>query len=497
MLIQPTIAPRFYTPARAAATPQEPPVKQQTNFGGNRVWESHLYQPGTDAEVLEILERHKNGHVRPMGSKHSWSDVAVSDDVTLDMSRFNKVEVLQGEDGESFARIGGGARLQDICDTLHATSDQTMPTLGAIKRQTISGAISTGTHGSGRQSLSHYVTRVKVAAYDKTTGQPKIFEYTSGDELKAARCGLGCTGVILEVDMKTRPKYLVEEKVVHHKTLDDVLARYPDRPLTQFTMTPYRWDFTAWERQAVPNRELSLKEKVKAQLFRAYNTAGVDVMFHLLLKGSLMIGDSAVKNLMKLSPHLVVSNVERVDDAEKVLTLGHHYFRHEEMELFVPESKLKGATELIKAATEVFSGESKTVPPAVEKQLREAGTYDELMANHGTYTQHYPFFFRKVMPEDTLISMASSAREPYFSISVFTYNPPEDRGNYGKFCSFLARTLNDRTGARLHWGKHFPLGQTEMAQAYPNMDRFKEICQATDPNGVFRNQYTDRVLGLG
>lgn len=474
----------------------EAPRVRQTNFGGNQTWESRRYQPATEQEALDILARHDREKIRPMGSKHSWSDIAVSPEVTLEMNRLNRVETFE-KDGETYARVGAGCKLQDLLDQLHATTDRTMPTLGAIKRQTISGAISTGTHGSGRQSLSHFVTAVRVAAYDPATGQPKIYEYRGGDELKAARCGLGCTGVILSVELKTAPKYKVAEKVVRHNTLDQVLGRYQDRPLTQFTLTPYRWDYMAWERAPVQDRELSLTEKVKANLFRLYNTVGVDVMFHLGLKGSLLLGTGAVKNLMKIFPHLVVKNVERVDDAEKVLTLGHHYFRHEEMEMFVPESKLADSVEVLKCATEVFAGENKPIPPDVEKKLRKLGLYDELMKNRGTYAQHYPFFFRRVMPEDTLISMASSAQEPYYSISVFTYNAPGDRQNYGIFCSFLARCLNKMATARLHWGKHFPLGQAEMAPAYPELEKFRQICQRTDPNGVFRNDYTQRVLGLG
>lgn len=50
--------------------------------------------------------------------------------------------------------------------------------------------------------------------------------------------------------------------------------------------------------------------------------------------------------------------------------------------------------------------------------------------------------------------------------------------------------------ARLHWGKHFPLNAADVARAYPDLDTFKQLCRASDPNGVFRNSYSERVLGL-
>ncbi len=481
------------TPAVDASRPAD--IRPQVNFGGNHTWQSRCYQPASEHEVLDILERHSQGHIRAMGSKHSWSDVAACSDVSLDMSKLNHVHVYT-KDGETFVRVGAGCRMQRLLDQLHATSDRTLPTLGAIKGQTISGAISTGTHGSGKQSLSHFVVGIRLAAYDMTTGKPQVFEYRDGDELKAARCGLGCMGVILSVDLATVAKYQVEETVVRYERLDHVLHRFQDYPLTQFVLIPYRWDYLAFERRPLENNERSLGQRIGALLFRLYNTVWVDVLFHLSLKGSLSAGSWAVKSLMNMAPRLLIKGLPRVDDAEGVLTLGHHYFRHEEMEMFVPEPRLEEAVDLLRSATEAFSGRDTPVPAGIETKLRALGLYDELVRNRGTYTHHYPFLFRRVLPEDTLISMASSAQEPFYSISVFTYNKPGNRKAYYAFCLWLARCMNGLVGVRLHWGKYFPLGAAETARAYPHLETFKRICANIDPNGVFRNDFTQRILGL-
>lgn len=252
----------------------------------------------------------------------------------------------------------------------------------------------------------------------------------------------------------------------------------------------------AFERKPLAGRSLSLSEGIKARLFRFYHTVWVDVLFHLSLKGSLMAGSWAVKFFLKLGPHFLVKGVQWLDDAEKVLTMGHHYFRHEEMELFVPESRLQEAVDVLRCATEVFADEDQPVPVEIATKLRALGLYDELLRNRGTYTQHYLFFFRRLLPEDTLISMASAAEVPSYSLSVFTYNRPGHRKEYYTFCSWLARCMTGFVGARLHWGKHFPLGAAETARAYPHLETFKQICRNTDPGGVFRNDYTERVLGF-
>jgi FAD/FMN-containing dehydrogenase len=465
-----------------------------TNFGGNQTWRARCYQPRNEADVLAILARHRTGRVRVLGAGHSWSDVAVSSDVVLDMSGFSDVATFT-KDGEIFARLGAGCRLQDVLDRLHATTERTLPTIGAITRQTVSGAISTGTHGSGRESLSHFVAGVRVAAYD-ASGAPAIFDYESGDELRASCCALGCMGVILSLDLRTVPKYQVEETMRSHETLDQVLGRIPDHPLTQFMLVPYRWDYVAWERSAGEQRALATGERLKAQAFRVSNTMSVDLMFHLFLKVSILLGPTAVKTLLKLVPHLLIKNVVRRDEAEHVLTLGHHYFRHEEMELFVPESRLREAVEVLRCATEIFAGDAAAASEAVATKLSLHNLYGELIRHTGSHVQQYPFFFRRVLPEDTLISMASGVTEPMYSISVFTYLRPEARAPYYAFCLWLARCMNRLFGARLHWGKHFPLSEADIASGYPSLATFKELCQRTDPNGVFRNGYTQRVLGL-
>jgi hypothetical protein len=461
-----------------------------TNFGGNQTWRSRTHRPGSDQEVLGILQRHAHEQIRPMGSAHSWSNIAACAGVSLDMAAFDEVHAHE-TGGEKRVRVGAGCTLQRLLERLHAAGDQTLPTLGVIKRQTIAGAISTGTHGSGRQSLSHFVAGARVAAYDGA-GQPQIFEYRDGDALRAVRCGLACTGIILSVDLRTVPKYRVEEKLVLHKTLGEVLGRYADWPLTQFSLLPYGWDYLVFERRQLHAGPIGYK----ALLFRWYNAVWVDRFIHQCIRLSAWLGSRAVKALLRTAPWFLIKGVSRIDDAEQVLTMGHDLFRHEEMELFVPESRLTDVVEILRVAIEVFAGGDAPVSAPIEAKLRALGLYDELLRLRGSYTLHYPLFFRRVLADDTLISMTASTTEPYYSVGVFSYFPPQKRNAYYAFCGWLARCMFALAGARLHWGKNFPLGFAETARMYPRMEAFRQFCVQRDPAGVFRNTYTERVLGL-
>lgn len=411
------------------------------------------------------------------------------------MSRFNTV-VPFVEGDRSYVRVGAGCTLQMLLDRLHSASNQTLPTLGAIKKQTISGAISTGTHGSGHQSLSHFVTAVRVAAYDAASGEPTIIEHRGGDELRAARCGLGCMGVIVSVEIRTVPKYNVTEVVRVRSTLDEILRVYADRPLTQFIWTPHHWKWVSFERVSTERSTTTLATRLKALAFRAHGRLVVDILLHLGIKTSQLMGGWAVRGLLRAAPYLVIRNVVRVDDAEHVLTTGHYYFRHEEMELFVAESKLPEVTEFLRCAIAIFAGGRDPVPVAIAAKLDAVGMFDELTRHRGTYLHHYPLFFRRVLGEETLISMGASLKEPSYSISIFTFSQAAHRQPYYAFCSFLAHSLNRIAAARIHWGKHFPLQYADIAPLYPELEMFRALCRRSDPGGVLRNRYTERVLAL-
>ena len=470
-------------------------LHREVNFGGNVTWQTRRYRPSDEAELLQILQRHSRETIRALGSKHSWSDIAAGAAVSLDMSSFDQMTPFTAG-GRSFVRVGAGVTIQALLDRLHASTDQTLPTLGAIKKQTISGAISTGTHGSGRESISHFVSKVRLAAYDSSTLQPTIHEYSTGPELKAARCGLGCMGIIVSVDLPTVPKYKVAETLRSHAGLSDILRLYSEQPLTMFMWIPYAWRWIAFERRPVGQPTTGPLTYLKALAMRGYNAIGQDVIFHLLLLLNRALGAWAVKGFLRRSPRAMLKGIERVDEAEHVLTLGHHYFRHEEMELFVAEPRLEEAAEIIRCVIEVFAASRGPVPENVQRRLGEMGLGSEPLLKPGRYVHHYPIIFRRILPDDTLISMTASVAGPIYSISLFTYDPPGKRQPFYDLCHAVAHILRRRVEARPHWGKHFPLGFADIGALYPEMETFRGLCRRNDPNGVFRNDYTRRVLQL-
>jgi len=435
------------------------------------------------------MEEHRGRELRVVASLHSWSPVAATDGITIDMSGFQTVRVLPEEHA---VWLGAGCSLQRALDQLRQ-SGWTLPTLGAVKRQTIAGAISTGTHGSGAPGLSHFVHAVRVARYCPKSGQPVIEIIDDGEELKAARCALGCLGILLEVRLSIRWNYLVEETLRTEENISDLLTRFSDHPLSFFVLAPYTNQLVMWQRREVSSGKQGPYQRFIARLWRLQNYLGVDVFFHLLITAVRRTGLSSHRRFFEIFPKLLLLDKPVVDDSESQLTLAHDLFRHEEMELFFPAAHMDQAVPFIGEAIKVAAGDRDSLNPEIEKRLQEAGLADRLQTLKGTYLHHYPVSFRRVQPEDTLISMASGSGV-WYSASFFTYS--QERQNFYDFCSWMARSSLLLFGARPHWGKHFPLSSDEVSPLYPELETFREICRERDPDGVFLNDYTRRVLGL-
>ncbi len=477
-------------------TPKRGPARKITNFGGNITFQPlRYYQPATEEEVLQILNTHAGGTVRAIGTLHSWSDVFVSGDVVVDLSAFDAVELEQEAGGTVWARVGAGVTVEKLLATLNE-SDLTLPTTPEATMQTLVGAISTGTHGSGQPSLSHFVGQVRAAAYDPQTGQARVYEWNEGPELRAASCALGCMGIILSVRIRCAPQYSVYEVIRRYGTLEEVLEVSTSFPLQEFLLMPYSWDYYAFNRRPLRRRGPDATT-TGLRMHRAYRWGVQDMLDHFLLRFIVRTLRSPGLTrwfLSSLAPLTIRTNAEVVERSDLALVREHEAFHHVEMEAFVAAQYLPAALGLVRAALQVFAGVEESVPPPVADALKRIGLLEYLQEHRATYTHHYPILVRKVMPDDTMIAETAGAEEPNYAISLFSYTPENEA--FYVMGAFLASALNRMFLARLHWGKYFPLANPDIEPLFPEMAEFRRLCEAVDPRGVFRNTYARQVLGF-
>lgn len=445
------------------------------NFGRNIAIRPHQYcRPNTTDELLAFLDRHRNDErFRCVGRRHSWSRLLDGNQAIIDLSRFQNMELIDGTSGP-VVRVGAGAQLKQIVSFLNR-HQKSLPTLGLIDEQSIAGAISTGTHGSGRHSLSHYVQAVHLAFFDKESGKATTRWVTTDEweELLAVRCSLGGLGVIIEVDLATRDSYRVEEHFRRYQDVAQVLAQEATYDLQQFYLVPWQWDYFAQHR-----RETESPCSWHAWLYRCFWLLGMDLGLHiwLVLLARWLPASATRFSYTQVIPRLVPQAWIVVDRSERQLTMQHELFRHIEVELFVPARHLTAALH----------------------QTRELLIQYAEKTGKARYVHHYPICVRRVLPDDTLISPASpladqESSESWYTISIISYVRPGARASFEAFAKDLVAVGRQRFQARPHWGKYCPLDRQDVRDAYPHWDRFTDYVKQRGNHGRFLNGWLQEL----
>lgn len=464
---------------------------QRKNFGHNLVLQpTATCTPANEQEVLAVLDQHRGQQIRAIGKLHSWSKAVVADNVLLDLRQLNDVQLQQ--DGDHLvATVGAGCKIKHLLSKLDRQG-ATLPSLGLITEQTIAGAISTGTHGSGNHSMSHFVEAVRLARYDDTSGKAIIEDVNDGEELQAARCSLGSLGIILAIKIRCRTQYNVQEHFSESTRLSEVLDAEASFPLQQFYLIPWRWTYLCQHR-----REDDQARSRLASLYRLYWLLVVDFGMHLLITfltrfvHSRRLIRTAFRHLI---PSVVIRDWKVTDRSSSMLVMKHDAFRHIEIELFVRRDQLANALEYVQEVMKVAGGEKETLPENNQRRIEEIGLQEDVVGLYDQYCHHYPVCVRRVLPDNTLISMSCGTKEDWYALSFISYEKPARRTGYFLFASFLARSMSRLFHARPHWGKVCPLDAKELESLYPKFDRFRAICNTFDSEGVFRNSWTETLL---
>ena len=186
--------------------------------------------------------------------------------------------------------------------------------------------------------MSHYVQSVRLARYDSETGRAVVEEINDGVTLKAARCSLGCLGVILSLRIECREQYQVEEQFGKFSNVEDLLAAEQDFPLQQFYLFPWEWSCFVQHR-----KETDKPRSTFAWLYHFYRYWVFDVAMHLLI--FLLVRGIRSHSLIRAAfrwivPATVIRHWKVVADSSEQLVMGHEFFRHIEMELFVKKDTI-------------------------------------------------------------------------------------------------------------------------------------------------------------
>jgi FAD/FMN-containing dehydrogenase len=462
------------------------------NFGRNVSFEpQRVLEPRDEADLIRQLDALPHDMpVRVIGAKHAWSPLIATTGALVSLRHLNRVE-LTSDAGGPVVEIGAGCQIKRALAELNRHG-LTLPSVGLISEQAFAGAVATGTHGSGRSSLSHFVESARVVRFDPTRKVWRADEVTAGgDELRAVRCGLGCQGIVTKLRVRPRPQYDVVEKFQSFRSLDDVLARVEEFPLQQFYLLPHRWDWIAQQRVI---REGHSGRSLAARLYRIYFHLVFDWGLHLGIKFCAGVARSRglTRWLFRTLPMFVLRGRRIADRSDCQLIMEHELFCHVETEFFVRESRVREATRYLTAMLKISDGADLSEAAEFLPALDRAGLAEALGPLRGGFTPHYPICYRRVLPDDTLLSMTAGADEPWYAISMVVLTGP--REPFFRLMQFLATSLVQLFDARMHWGKHLPDVECYAARSYPRLADFVTFMILADPSGRLRNDFTRRML---
>lgn len=398
-------------------------------------------RPKTEVDVVSIVKGAlaTHTHVRTQGAGHSFAQLHATTDtlITLDDVR-GAISVGAG----NRATVPGGIRLKKLIKELRDRK-LGLRNLGSITEQSIAGAFSTGTHGSGRE-LGAIPTQ--VAGVRLVDGKGDVRTIAEGDTegLAAARLNVGALGIITEVTLDCVPDYKLEY-TAYLTTLDEVIANIDQLSHENDRLVVWWFLLSKTHRDTcVVITKNSLGRPVSDVLKNA--TDGTDVLSSILPKDFailLALLDKAPKKGFRRIRH-------EIGDYDQVLTIPLAPYFHRECEYAIPEGNT------VKALT----------------MMRE-------VVEEGDIVLSLPVEVRYVARDEILLSPCYNRTVSYIGASTLV-NSTEVFERFEP----LMKTL----GGTPHWGKNYTLTQREVEAMYPTTyRRFLKVRDDFDPQRVFAN----------
>ena len=186
------------------------------NWSGRQTADpTRVLRPASVADFVAAVDlaRAEGWTVRAVGASHSHSRVAAPDGLLLETDGWQGVAPEPDGDpgGDPTARVRAGTRIFQIGEPLYQRG-LGLINQGDIDKQSIAGAIATGTHGTGVElrNFSSSVVGLELVLAD---GQVVTCDPDHERDLfDVARHSLGAVGLVTEVDLRVRPRYRLHER---------------------------------------------------------------------------------------------------------------------------------------------------------------------------------------------------------------------------------------------------------------------------------------------
>ncbi|WP_374205836.1 D-arabinono-1,4-lactone oxidase [Streptomyces sp. MUM 2J] len=425
------------------------------NWGGNVSARPAREVEPASVDELAAAVRQAAGEglkVKAVGTGHSFTSIAATDGVLI---RPHLLTGIRNIDRDAMTvTVEAGTPLKRLNAAL-AREGLSLTNMGDIMEQTVSGAASTGTHGTGRESAS---IAAQIRALELVTADGSVLtcsEKENPEVFAAARTGLGALGIVTAITFAVEPVFLLSARE-EPMSLDRVLADFDQLWAENEHFEFYWFPHTGSTNTKRNNRSTGPAEPMG----RMAGWFEDEFLSNGVFQAANWIGRAApatIPAIARISSRALSARAY-TDIPYKVFTSPRRV-RFVEMEYAVPRA-------------------------AVVETLREL----KAMVDRSGLRVSFPVEVRTAPADDITLSTASGRDSAYIAVHMFRGTP------YQRYFTAAEHIFTAHEG-RPHWGKVHTRDAEYLSRVYPRFGEFTALRDRLDPERLFQNGYLRRVLG--
>ncbi|MCC5473920.1 D-arabinono-1,4-lactone oxidase [Streptomyces barringtoniae] len=425
------------------------------NWGGNvSARPARQVTPASVEELAAAVRRAAEDglKVKAVGTGHSFTSIAATDGVLIRPQLLTGIRKIDRE--AMTVTVEAGTPLKRL-NTALAREGLSLTNMGDIMEQTVSGAISTGTHGTGRESAS---IAAQITGLELVTADGSVLtcsEKENPEVFAAARIGLGALGIVTAITFAVEPVFLLTARE-EPMPLDRVLAEF-DQLWAENEHFEFYWFPHTGNTNTKRNNRSAGPEQPVGQLAGWFED---EFLSNGVFQVAQWVGRAApacIPAVAQISSKALSARMY-TDIPYKVFTSPRRV-RFVEMEYAVPRA-------------------------ALAETLRELKS----MVERSGLRVSFPVEVRTAPADDITLSTASGRDSAYIAVHMFRGTP------YQAYFTAAERIFTAHEG-RPHWGKVHTRDAEYFARVYPRFGEFTALRDRLDPERLFQNDYLRRVLG--
>jgi FAD-linked oxidoreductase len=422
------------------------------NWAGNLEFNPlNEVSPSTEEDIRSIILSaiESKQTIRSRGSAHSWTGLIETNSIFMNLDHYQGI--VKTDKAKQLVTVKSGTKLHQFSEDLfsHGLS---LENQGDINQQSMAGATSTGTHGTGitLQSISNQLTAVKLI---NGLGETITFD-ESHPEFNAARLSLGSLGIITQLTFKAIDAYKLKVETFA-ESFEQSLEAFEERLKGHRHLEMFYFPVGGWSMTKL--MDFSQESPSKRTLLTTLNEKVLENWLYTQLN-SIASSSGRYKLIDKIMRQFVSKKIT-TDWSHRAFPTERS-FKFMEMEYNLPLEKFHEVMDEVRSA--IKKNQFQTL---------------------------FPIEIRFVKADDIWLSPAYERDSVYFAVHSYI------KENHRPYFTCVEEIFK-KHGGRPHWGKLHQLKRHNLELLYPRFKDFLKVRERHDPNGIFLNSHLKDIFGV-